>query len=212
MFSLFEELKMLTKTFVLLLSGACHVSLAWQMPRHQSPTTVALHESISSLEDDPVIRLPLMEAELAVLSPNEENEEQRRELQSSISDARTSAEFGVRRAQLQFYEAFANHDIEAMGQVWSAESHTRCIHPGTSAIEGIDQILQSWVSIFRAGEDFQIEPDRARIEICGQTAMCSCVEKINGKGAMEAMNVYKRENGDWRMTLHMAAPVAMIVE
>ena len=36
----------------------------------------------------------------------------------------------------------------------------------------------------------------------------SCVEKINGRATMEVMNVYKRENGSWRM----AAPVAMIVD
>ena len=206
----FEELKMLKRIVLLVI---CHHSLAWKTPRHKTPTTVMLHESISmSFGDDPVIRLPLMEAELAVLNPNDDNEELRRTLQSSIGDARTAAEFGVRRAQLQFYEAFASHDIEAMGQVWSNESHTRCIHPGMSAIEGIGSILQSWEHIFRAGEEFQIEPDRARIEICGQTAICSCVEKINGRGTMEAMNVYKRENGSWRMTLHMAAPVAMIID
>ena len=203
---------MVMKTVVAVVFFGANCSCAWQLPRPRSQT-VSLRQSLStSFGDDPVVRLPLMEAELAVMSNEDGNEEKRRSLETSIGDARTAAEFGVRRAQLEFYEAFANNDIEAMGQIWSTESHTRCIHPGMSAIEGTKGILESWEHIFGVGGEFQIEPERARIEICGQTAMCSCIEKINGKGMMEALNVYKRENGNWRMTLHMASPVAVIIE
>ena len=58
-----------------------------------------------------------------------------------------------------------------------------------------------------AGASFAIEPENVRIDICGMTAICSCVERTPGGGRLEAINVYKREGGSWKMTLHQAGPV-----
>ena len=152
-----------------------------------------------------------MEAELATLDSSSSQEEFSK-LQSAISDAKTAAEFGVRRAQVEFYNAFATGDIKAMEQVWSTESHVRCVHPGMGSLEGREAVLESWKQIFGSGgEDFEIEPARTQIEISGLTAICSCVEKAQGGGQLEALNIYKREGGSWRMTLHMAGPVVVQV-
>jgi hypothetical protein len=138
----------------------------------------------------------------------------RQELESAIFDAKTAAEFGVRKAQLKFYDAFSKGDLEAMGNVWSTESHVRCVHPGMGSLEGREKVLESWRHIFLSGGDgtdqpFQIEPDRSRVEIYGLVAICSCIEKTEGGGNLEALNIYKREGGSWRMTLHMAGPIVM---
>jgi ketosteroid isomerase-like protein len=148
-----------------------------------------------------------MEAELATLDPNEDPSE----LKNAIGDAKTAAEFGVRKSQLQFYDAFANSDIEAMDRVWSNDSHVRCVHPGFSSLEGRESVMNSWRMMFSGGgkNKFAIEPERVQIEICGATAICSCVEKTEGGGELEALNIYKREDGSWRMTLHMAGPVVV---
>lgn len=179
--------------------------------RHFQCLTICCGSSSSRSGDhDPVLRLPLMEAELATL----DNDKDPSELKMAIGDAKTAAEFGVRRAQLEFYDAFSRGDIDAMERVWSTQSHVRCVHPGMSSIEGREAVMDSWRQIFSSGgggekNNFAIEPSRAQIEICGLTAICSCIEETEGGGELEALNIYKREAGNWRMTLHMAGPVIM---
>ena len=57
---------------------------------------------------------------------------------------------------------------------------------------------------------FAIEPARVQMEICGLTSICSCVERTQNGGQLEVINVYKRENGSLKMTLHQAGPVMMV--
>lgn len=152
--------------------------------------------------DDIVLRLPLLEAQLATNKggPNDM-------LETSIEDAKMAAEFSVRRAQLRFYEAFAEQNMEKMEEVWSREFPVKCVHPGMPAMLGREAVMQSWYDIFQAATPFTVEPSQPDIEICGRTAICTCVETMNGGGALEAVNVYKREYGEWRLTLHIASPV-----
>lgn len=162
--------------------------------------------SASNDESDPVLRLPLMEAELAST-----NDEQRKsELEEEISNAKTAAEFGVRRAQAEFYQAFAEQNVEAMKRVWSCGEDVRCVHPGMESLNGIDDVMKSWQQVF-SGPAFPIEPSRVSLEICGKTAFCSCIEKTSNDGKLEALNIYRREGGSWKMTLHMASPIVMRV-
>lgn len=185
----------------------------------------------SASDQDPVFRLPLMEAELAtrMMSEGEEGDQlsendkvKVEELRTSIADAKTAAEFGVRKSQQQFYGAFSTGDANAMSEVWSDISHVRCVHPGMESIEGRDAVMESWRQILSStaapledddDEDeplFSIDPERVRIDICGSTAICSCVERTQNGGQLEAINIYKRENGSWKMTLHQAGPVVMM--
>jgi hypothetical protein len=160
-------------------------------------------------QEDPILLLPLMEAQLAALDKNDVDEGAKGRLQVQIENARTAAEFGVRRAQMEFYTAFSNQDLDKMKALWSHSSHVTCIHPGMPSIEEYDAVMDTWGQIFLSpGPAFEIEPSRAKIEICGPTAICTCMEEINGNiGKMEALNVYKRESGAWKMTLHMASPI-----
>ncbi len=183
-------------------------------------------------QGDPVLRLPLMEAELATLlekrrsssDDSTQDDINFEELQNAIADAKTAAEFGVRKAQLEFYDAFSSGNIKKMDEVWSKESHVRCVHPGMSSLEGRDKVMSSWKQILMSGgggrndadddddDDepvFNIEPTRSRVEVHGLIALCSCIEKTEGGGNLEALNIYKREEGTWKMTLHMAGPIAM---
>jgi ketosteroid isomerase-like protein len=213
-------------TRFLLILGLCTQSISFQC--HPSPTlntrrTPTVLKAIGSddLGSDPVLRLPLMEAELDCIVNSEEGDEdvgetialstriRQEELKEEISNAKTAAEFGVRRAQSEFYEAFSTQDIEKMESVWSDEdSSVRCVHPGMEAIHGKDVIMQSWMQVFQ-GKSFPIGPTRVKIDICGKTALCSCIEEPPGGTGpqLEALNVYRREDGRWRMTLHMASPI-----
>ena len=162
-----------------------------------------------------------------------------RQVQSEMDDIKATAEFSVRKTQYRFYEAFSNGDIDAMRDVWSSskgcegdgdggddnESNddvddVRCIHPGMESIDGYENIMSSWEQIFgtstttssssSSSSSFTIEPERSKIKIHGITAICSCIEKTQpGDGMLECLNIYRREDGEWKMILHMASPIVM---
>ena len=173
----------------------------------KSKNLVALLSGDSDINenDDPVSMLPLMEAELALCKDEAEKDA----LESKISDAKISAEFGVRRAQSKFYDCFTQQDVSAMKKVWSSREDIRCVHPGMTSLEGVDAIMTSWEQIFSGSQAFTIEPSRTKIDICGQTALCSCIEETPGGGKLECLNIYRREDGDWKMILHMASPIVV---
>jgi hypothetical protein len=54
-----------------------------------------------------------------------------------------------------------------------------------------------------------MEPKDSAVDICGGTAICTCVEQIDSSSRLEALNIYKREEGEWKMTFHMASPVLL---
>jgi ketosteroid isomerase-like protein len=156
---------------------------------------------------------------------NNNNNKRIQELEEKIDNARTAAEFGIRKAQTEFYDAFSNQNFKMMEDLWSHSDDVCCVHPGMESLQGYDDVIQSWKHIFvgfsRVGDDdddddddivaeilFNIEPSRVKIDICGRTAICKCVEKVNG-GKLEALNIYRREDGRWRMTMHMASPTVM---
>jgi ketosteroid isomerase-like protein len=178
----------------------CLPTFAWQLSNQRS--TQRRSSLFSSTQDDPVSRLPLMEAELA----SETDGDKRIKLKEGIDSAKTNAEFGVRKAQFNFYDAFTNQDLEAMKHVWSSAEDVRCVHPGMASMNGPETIMKSWAQIMQ-GTGFTIKPSRTRIDISGQTALCSCIEETPGGGMLECLNVYRREDGNWKMILHMASPI-----
>ena len=164
--------------------------------------------------DDPVLQLPILEAKLA--SRTEESDVDVDDLQTAILDVKTAAEFGVRKSQSEFYEAFSNGDMDAMSDVWSKSSPIRCVHPGMESVEGRKAVMESWKRYFSvsvppssSSSFFTIEPERVQVEIYGLIAICSCIERNEGGGQLEALNVYRREKGSWKMTLHQAGPIMM---
>jgi hypothetical protein len=174
----------------------------------RAPTIAIPLFSQVSENEDPVVQLPLLEAQLA----NESNEGRREELQSKIDNAQTAGEFGVRKAQVEFYDAFSNQDFGKMENLWAMEQDCQCIHPGMACIDGRTTILRSWSILFQSSPGFEIEPTETQMDICGSTAICRCVEAVGPTSRLEALNIYKREQGAWKMTLHMAVPIAALPE
>ncbi|KAI2497887.1 hypothetical protein MHU86_16625 [Fragilaria crotonensis] len=180
-------------------------------PLSSAPSLVLLFSSNSNnnIQDDPVALLPLWEAELL---SSETSNDKRALLLERIENAKAVAEFGVRKAQFSFYDAFSNQDMESMRNVWSSSSsfpdqQVRCVHPGMPSLFGIEDVMRSWAELFMQSSAFTIQPTRTHIDISGQTALCSCIEETPGGGQLECLNVYRREGGSWKMILHMASPI-----
>lgn len=129
-------------------------------------------------------------------------------LTSKIEQAKIAAEFGVRKAQSQFYEAFSNQDYTSMSELWSNEHFTQCNHPGMPRMIGRREILKSWKKLFE-GPQMDMEPKDIVVDICGGTAICTCLEQIDSASTLEALRIYKREEGEWKITFHMASPILL---
>jgi len=166
-------------------------------------TTSCLYANTSS--EDPIIQLPQWQAQLAEAA---DDPDKKATLKSKIDQAKMSAEFGVRKAQSQFYEAFSNQDYDLMSNLWSNGQDTQCNHPGMPRMTGRDEILTSWRDLFN-GPQMDVEPTETLVDICGGTAICKCLEQIDTSSKLEALNIYKREEGEWKMTFHMASPVLL---
>ena len=51
-------------------------------------------------------------------------------------------------AEIGFYEAFSNADLDAMMEVWAPSDEIICIHPNGPRLEGVAAVRDSWALIF----------------------------------------------------------------
>ncbi len=124
----------------------------------------------------------------------------------------TSDERAVLSANSAFYAAFRAHDLVAMDILWSHDANVQCVHPGWSPIEGREQVLQTFQSIFSHGAP-DVREREARVTVLGEVAFVVCLETLTDtvgdqNGAMAATNVFRLEAGRWRMVHHHAGPIA----
>ena len=113
----------------------------------------------------------------------------------------------VLAANATFYEAINRRDIAHMDDLWARDAPLACIHPGWDALEGRDQVMQSWRSILGNPQSPRIEISEASPHVYGTTAFVVCVETLDGN-ALVATNVFVREGAVWRLVHHHAGPIA----
>ena len=121
-----------------------------------------------------------------------------------------STEADILAANAAYYDAFSAADFAAMRRIW-AEHDTTCVHPGWPALIGRPAILESYRQILSNPEQDRIEPRNATVIIAGEEARVLCVEFVGG-AALAATNMFRRVDGEWRMTHHQASPIAALVE
>jgi hypothetical protein len=132
----------------------------------------------------------------------------------SLGDWRTSRamseEIAILAANAAYYQAFAEADFPAMKRIW-AEDNVSCIHPGWPVLIGREPILESYRQIMRNPNQDRIEPRNETVMAEAEDARVFCVEFVGG-AALAATNLFRRVNGEWRMTHHQASPIAALVE
>ena len=111
-----------------------------------------------------------------------------------------------------FYRAFETLDPARMEPVWLASPDVVCIHPGWKACVGIESVMESWRAIFRGARYFKFKVADPRPARFGDTAMVTCLEVISSGdpsapdfASMQAVNAYRRVEGEWKMILHHAS-------
>jgi len=122
----------------------------------------------------------------------------------AAADERTSA---VLAANAEFYRAFRESDIPAMEKVWGEKGTITVIHPGWNPLNGRDAVLESWRRILENPESPKIEFRNAKVEFREGMAMVTCEELLPG-GSIKALNIFRLEDGAWKMVFHGAAASA----
>jgi hypothetical protein len=117
------------------------------------------------------------------------------------------AEDAVLAANQAFYDAFANRDLAAMDALWSREGPVACIHPGWNPLTEREEIIAAWAAILRNPDAPDIQVENPVPMLLGDTAMVICHERVGG-ALLACTNLFRLEQGVWRIVLHQAGPVS----
>jgi ketosteroid isomerase-like protein len=119
------------------------------------------------------------------------------------------------RANRAFYDAFQARDLSAMRDLWLDDPGVKCIHPGSEVLCGLEAILASWRCIFDGTERIEFEVMDPSIDVMGELAWITLVERVRSTSHGEtfiaeaaATNLFALRDGEWRMVLHHASPIA----
>lgn len=106
-----------------------------------------------------------------------------------------------------FYRAFAGRDTALMNAVWAEDEPVTCLHPGWPAVDGRDNVLQSWQAILSGPASPDIECLHAKAGIHKDTGIVICYERI-GQDFLIATNIFIRSGDGWLLVHHQsgAAP------
>ena len=117
----------------------------------------------------------------------------------------------VHAANQLFYIAHEGRDIETMTAVWEHSDRVVCVHPGWPILRGWDDVLQSWVSIFRGPGQSQFILTNESISTKGDIAWVTLDENLvdgNGATTIAATNLFVRDHeGEWKLVTHHGSPV-----
>lgn len=111
-----------------------------------------------------------------------------------------------------FYDALQKADIDKLMSCWADEDEIVCVHPGGVRLVGLQEIRESFESIFAGGALHVNVLSVKKVESL-TSAMHNVLEQIQvtlGADTQEAYviatNVYQQTPQGWRMVLHHASP------
>lgn len=117
----------------------------------------------------------------------------------------------VSAANQAFYAAHEARDVAAMTDVWEHSDRVVCVHPGWPILRGWDDVLRSWVGIFRGPGRSQFILTNESISAKGDTAWVTLDENlvdVGGTGTIAATNLFIRDHeGEWKLVTHHGSPV-----
>ncbi len=112
-------------------------------------------------------------------------------------------------ANERFYTAFATRVYVAMAAVWATGTEVSVTHPGWLPLHGREAVLESWRAILENHGQARVVPGAARGTIVGTEVGIVHCREFAGGAALVAINVFVREQGEWRLIDHQAGPVVM---
>lgn len=117
----------------------------------------------------------------------------------------------VLAANSEFYRIFQERDIAALEDLLAVRSPVACIHPGWDILTDREEVLSSWRQILSHQQDVAIECRDATPYVFDDVAIVLCHEHLGGH-VLAATNMFRHEEGEWRMIHHQASPTAVSME
>ena len=115
-------------------------------------------------------------------------------------------------AELAFYSAFEDADLEGMMGVWARQAEIECIHPFGERLQGTASVRKSWQQLFKNGKQLRFQLDQISSTTDAQLAVHILHENITVAGNTQhrviATNVYRCDASGWHMILHHASPAS----
>jgi ketosteroid isomerase-like protein len=118
----------------------------------------------------------------------------------------------VRQVSDRFYGALnrlINGDAGPMLELWSHGPEVTTMHPLGGRQVGWDQVRDSWEQAAKAISNGKVEARDVKISVYGDVSVTTLTEHAEASVGKEtlrfevrATNVYRRENGSWRVVLH----------
>jgi ketosteroid isomerase-like protein len=112
----------------------------------------------------------------------------------------------VLAANLEFYRAFTTRDVAAMDALWAKGAPVACLHPGSTALNDRDAIMQSWEGILSNPDAPRIACFDEQVFLYGEVALVLCEEELEG-GTLAASNLFIREDNEWCIAHHHAGQI-----
>ena len=131
-----------------------------------------------------------------------------------MSTKRVAAADDVRAASDQFYsalDAMVNGDASSMAAIWSHDDDVTTMHPIGGREAGWEAVNGSFAGVASASADGTVTRSDQVIRVVGDCAYELCTESALWTFAGEpislehrATNVYRKENGEWKVVHHHA--------
>ena len=120
----------------------------------------------------------------------------------------------VKLANQLFYRAFETLDIDQMSGVWDDQYEVTCVHPGWPLIQGREEVIHSWASIFNNTMVMQFTITETSVHIAGDWAWVGCTESLRSvvdgrvnEAKIEATNIFSKHGERWMIVHHHGSPV-----
>lgn len=124
----------------------------------------------------------------------------------------------LRAANTAFYDAVERGDLDTLEGLWIDGDAAVCVHPGLAPIHGARAVLRSWAAVLAGTPYLQFVLTDVTTEVAGDVGVVTCTENLLSAadgmpdtvfagGKAVATNVFRREDGHWRLWVHHASPV-----
>lgn len=120
----------------------------------------------------------------------------------------------VLTANAVFYRAIESLDRSLLDEIVAQDEPIRVVHPGWSLVSGRAAVMASWERIFDNAGVMQFTIMDSEAHVVGDLAWVTCLERLTSvqsgrviEGLVATTNLYRRENGDWRVAHHHGSPV-----
>ena len=116
------------------------------------------------------------------------------------------------QAEAAFYLAFERADFDSMMSVWSTTDDIVCVHPSGPYLTGLDEVRSSWRQLLSGDPHLRFQINSVSAIQSDNLAIHLVQENIHiGQGKepdfiVVATNIYRRDQGGWRMIVHHASP------